>query len=370
MEKRKLGTSDVSILGYGCMRFPQKENKIDEELALEQLRYGYDNGINYFDTAWPYHNGESEVVVGRFLKTIDRTTVFIADKMPTWDIDSVEKLDIIFNKQLEKLGTDYIDYYLLHCLTIDNFEKVKKFEMISWIENKKKEGKIRNFGFSFHDHYDLFEEIINQTKWDFVQIQLNYVDENYQAGLKGLNYAKEKGIDVIIMEPLRGGILANSNNQVAAIMEKAIEKKSPVAWALRYLWNQEGIKILLSGMNDLNHIKDNIEIAKTSKLNTLTADDLKIIEELKNFYQVKIKVPCTGCNYCMPCPHGVDIPSCFSYYNASEMADDKEFFQYNAILDDSKKANNCLKCGICEPKCPQNIGIIDALEEVKARFGE
>ena len=208
MNKRKLGCNDVSILGFGCMRFPIKDNKIDKEKTMGLLKEAYDRGITYFDTAWPYHNGESEIVLGEFLKTIDRSSVFVADKMPIWEINEYDDLDQYFIAQLEKMELDYFDYYLLHAVNKEELCRIKNIGMVDWLLKKKEEGKIKNIGFSFHDEYSVFEEMIDLCDWDFAQIQLNYIDENYQAGIRGLRYAEVKGIDIVVMEPLRGGVLA------------------------------------------------------------------------------------------------------------------------------------------------------------------
>lgn len=375
MKYRTLGNNkDVSILGFGCMRLPVIDGnygQIDKEEAMKQLRYSIDHGINYIDTAYPYHEEASEGFVGEMLKDGYREKVYIATKMPSWLIKSREDLDKYLDIQLERLQTDYIDYYLLHALNKDFWRNYKKHDVFDFIKKAKDSGKIRNIGFSFHDTYEVFEEIIQNYSWDFCQIQLNYFDEEYQAGVKGLKLAGSLGVGVVIMEPLRGGKLANHvPNEVYDLFGQSKEKHSPAGWALRYLWNYPEVSVILSGMNRMDHIDDNLSEANAAEVDMLSEKDKQIIQQVKRFYKSRIQVDCTNCKYCMPCPYGIDIPGNFSIYNNAHIFNDKEGHQkqYDRMLKPEQLAEACKQCGTCEPKCPQNIQIIDELEKVAAYF--
>ncbi|MGD9760954.1 MAG: aldo/keto reductase [Candidatus Izemoplasmatales bacterium] len=375
MQYRTLGRYEdkVSILGFGCMRLPIVDNshdKIDEVEAMKQIRYAIDNGVNYIDTAFPYHGGTSEAFVGKALKDGYREKVFIATKSPSWLIESRRDLDKYLDIQLKNLQTEYIDFYLLHALNKKYWENYRKNDVFDFIGKALQSGKIRNIGFSFHDEYPVFEEIINTYNWDFCQIQLNYFDEEYQAGLKGLHLAAKKGIDVIVMEPLRGGRLAKAPVEIQALWDSYPDHHSPAGWALRYLWDKPEVKLILSGMNNLGHIKDNINEASIAKEKMLTVDEKDLIENAKKIYKSRIKVDCTNCKYCMPCPHGVNIPANFAFYNNASIFDDKEDFmkQYFNQLKPEELADMCQQCGNCEPLCPQNIEIIKELENVTMFF--
>ena len=378
MKYRKLGTNNdmVSVLGYGCMRLPVIDGNIgniDEKLAIEQIRYGIDKGINYIDTAYPYHMGHSETVVGKALKNGYREKVFLADKLPTWLIKSNEDMYNYLDKQLEKLDTEYIDFYLIHTLDKMKWKRVLKNNLFEFIENSKTQGKIKQIGFSFHDDYELFEEIVDAYDWDFCQIQLNYMDEDYQAGLKGLAYAKSKDLDVIVMEPLKGGTLANNvPKDIDNIWKSVNSKRSAAGWALQYLWNYDGISTVLSGMNSYEQIDDNIKEACESGIDSLSKKERETIEKVKEIYKSRILVNCTGCKYCMPCPHGVDIPGCFSSYNNANIYNNFDYYNnhYLIFMSDSEKAGRCIKCGVCEELCPQHLPIMDLLEKVRNKFGK
>ena len=375
MQYRTIGRykDKVSILGFGCMRLPVLDNehdKIDEAEATMQIRYAIDSGVNYIDTAFPYHSGTSEAFVGRALKDGYREKVFIATKSPSWLIESRNDLDKYLDLQLKNLQTEYIDFYLLHALNQKYWDNYQKNDIFDFIEKALQSGKIRNIGFSFHDEFPVFEEIINAYNWDFCQIQLNYFDEEYQAGLKGLHLAAKKGIDVIVMEPLRGGRLAKAPVEIQTLWDSYPEKHSPAGWALRYLWDKAEVKLILSGMNNLDHIKDNVNEAALAKENMLTVEEKDLIEKVKKIYKSRIKVDCTNCRYCMPCPHGVNIPANFAIYNNASIFGDKEDFkrQYFNQLKKEELADMCQQCGNCEPLCPQNIEIIKELENVAMFF--
>ncbi|MBN1499366.1 MAG: aldo/keto reductase [Spirochaetes bacterium] len=364
----------LSVLGFGCMRFPTENNgSIDEKRSEKMILSAIESGINYFDTAYPYHDGQSEPFVGKVLSGGRRKNIFLATKLPSWAIHTRDDMDKYLNEQLKRLQTDYIDYYLIHALNTDFWNNLVKLGIFEFMDKIKSEGKIRHIGFSFHDEQPVFNTIIESYNWDFCQIQYNYVNENYQAGRKGFDLAVSKGIDVIIMEPLLGGKLAeNLPDDVAAIWEEAAIKHSPAEWALKWLWNQDGVDVVLSGMSTETQLAQNIEFAGKKDYNVLTDKDMQLISRVKKIYTERIKVPCTKCRYCMPCPHGVNIPECFSMVNSYYMFNnlDKSKGDYNFNLKGKSRASGCVECGECETKCPQNIEIIKSLKETVELFGE
>lgn len=378
MKYRTLGRrgDQVSILGFGCMRLPIRNGNygdIDEVEAGMQIRYAIDHGVNYIDTAYGYHDENSEGFVGRILKEGYREKVFLATKMPSWLIQSREDLDKYLNIQLERLQTDHIDFYLLHTLNEGFWDNYLKCDIFDFITKAKTSGKIRQIGFSFHDRYDVFERIINSYDWDFCQIQLNYFDEEYQAGLKGMRLAGEKGIGVIVMEPLRGGRLAEQRiPEIQAIWAKADEPHSSAGWALRYVWNYSEVKTVLSGMNNLDHIKENLHEADNAEIEMLSKKDKQLINDVKNIYKSRVRITCTNCRYCMPCPFGVNIPANFSYANGVYIFNEVEYYKrlYHNQMKQDEMANICRKCGLCETKCPQNIPIVKELENVWTLLGK
>jgi hypothetical protein len=362
---------EVSILGFGCMRFPTESDKIDKEESFKMMKYAYDMGINYYDTAYPYHNGESEKVLGEFLQTIDRSKVFVATKLPTWLINNEEDYEKYFNEQLEKLQTDYIDFYLIHTIVGGLWKKLKETDGLKFLDKKLSEGKIKHAGFSFHGGTKLFKEVIDSYHWEFCQIQYNYVDEEFQAGKEGLLYAYDKGVDTIIMEPLRGGSLTKVNEEIRNTLDKAEKKRSPAEWALRWLWNQKEVDLVLSGMSSMEQLKENIQIASEVRPNSLSDKEKNLINEVKSIYKQRTKVNCTACRYCMPCPSGVNIPLSFRQYNNAFMFDDIEKAKSEYLsVSKNMRASNCTECGECLSKCPQKIPIIDKLKEVVSLFGE
>lgn len=375
MEYRKFGKTneEISILGFGCMRFPQIEGKIDEEETTKMVRYAIDKGVNYIDTAYPYHNGESELVVGRILKDGYREKVKLATKLPSWEIKTREDMDRILDEQLDKLQTEYIDFYLVHALDKGLWDNLVKNNIFDFIESAKKSGKVKHIGFSFHDKLDVFKEIVDAYDWEFTQIQYNYLDEEYQAGTQGLEYAHEKGMGIIIMEPLRGGKLVNDlSDDILDIISQSSTKKSPASWAFKFLYNKEEIGIVLSGMSTMEQVIDNIRICdEEGKPNHMIYDEKITIEKLRDTFKSKIKVNCTACGYCMPCPNGVDIPMCFESLNSASMFNSIEYIKnsrYNYLISENKDASKCIECGSCENLCPQHIQIIDKLKQVKETF--
>ena len=377
MEYRKFGNIDweVSALGFGAMRLPtdgDESSDIAEEEAIEMIRYAIDNGVNYVDTAWPYHGEESEKLVAKALKDGYREKTKVATKLPIWLVDDKEDLDKYLNKQLEKLEVDKIDFYLIHALSKDRWQKCKDLEIMDWLKKVQKEGKIGYKGFSFHDDYDLFENIIDyyEEDWDFCQIQYNYLDTEYQAGKKGLKYAADKGLAVVVMEPLRGGTLAKEPpKEIKEIWNKADKKRSAPDWALQWLWNQEEVSVVLSGMSTLEQVKENVVSASNSGINSLDKNEKDLIENAADKFREMQPVDCTGCGYCIPCPNDVHIPMNFSLYNEAHLYDDYEEKNntYNR-LKAKMRAENCIACGECLDKCPQNLDIIDLLEDVADYF--
>lgn len=369
MKYRRLAGEDVSILGFGCMRFPllgdgKDQKQIDEARVKEMLETAIDSGINYFDTAYVYHGGESEKVLGRLFKNGIRKKINIADKMPVWEVNCEEDFDKILDEQLERLQTDYIDYYLLHALDKESFKNnVLKFNLIDKMNKAKADGKIRHIGFSFHDDTETFKRIIDSNPdWEFCQIQFNYIDINSQAGIEGLKYAGSKGIDVIVMEPLLGGKLANPSPQVRKTLG---EGKTPVEWALDFVWSWDEVSILLSGMGAMEQVKDNIIYA--SRAEKLSDAEQKSLLETKRIFDTMALVPCTKCAYCMPCPAGLDIPKIYEAYNTSAVSGRdraKEIYDKIAV-----KAECCLKCHACERICPQHIETTAVMPEIAGFFG-
>lgn len=367
MKYRTLAGEKVSVLGFGCMRFPITSDNaadIDEEKTTNMLHYAVENGVNYFDTAYVYHNRKSEDFIGKALKPF-RNEIHIATKCPTWEVKCEDDFDRILEDQLKKLDTDYIDFYLMHALDKDRFDNiVLKFNLIDKLNKAKAEGKIHHIGFSFHDDLDTFKRIIDSNPaWEFCQIQLNYINTEYQAGLEGLEYAHKKGLDVIIMEPLLGGKLANPSPQVADVLS---DEKSPVEWAMDFLWNREEVSLLLSGMGAMEQVKSNIEYADKAEVGMLTDDNLDMLKRTKEVFDKMALVPCTKCAYCMPCPFGLDIPKTFEAYNATaSLGMDRAKSIYSEI---SKGADQCKKCKKCEKVCPQNIKISSIMTKIAEIF--
>lgn len=360
---------EISILGYGCMRFPlNSEGSIDEARATALIRSAIDQGVNYIDTAWPYHGGESEPVVGRALSGGYREKVFLATKLPSWYVETPSDMDRYLDEQLEKLQTDHIDYYLLHSLNQDRWDIMENNDYAAFLDRALSDGRIRRAGFSFHDQLPLFKKIVDAYPWHFCQIQYNFLDTEYQAGTEGLKYATEKNIGMVIMEPLRGGNLAaNVPEDIQAIWKESPRKLSPAGWALRWIWDHPEVQVVLSGMTTEEDLADNLASVEGAEPSTLTAAEKEMVGRVKKEYRNRMKVLCTGCQYCMPCPAGVNIPECFNRYNMAFMFDDVEKARqtYPVFVKSGARASDCIKCGACEVKCPQNLPIRDCLNAVK-----
>ncbi len=357
----------ISQLGYGCMRFGRKGNAIDYEKAEREVLLAIEEGVNYFDTAYVYPG--SEECLGRILdENHCRDKVNIATKLPQYIMRSAAAIDKTFREELSRLRTDHIDYYLMHMFTdLAEWENLKKLGMENWIRRQKEAGSIRNIGFSYHGETEMFLKILNAYDWDFCQIQYNYLDEHTQAGRRGLQAAAEKGIPVIIMEPLRGGKLVNLPEKAKEALAADSHGYTPAELGLQWLYNQPEVTCVLSGMNSMEMVKENIRVASEAGPGDLTEEDLKIVEQIRTIIREKEKVGCTGCRYCMPCPKGVDIPGNFYYYNLMYMEKKSsarfEFAQNMGMRKEPGFASQCVGCGKCEQHCPQHISIREKLKE-------
>jgi predicted aldo/keto reductase-like oxidoreductase len=403
MKYRKMGSLgwDVSVLGFGAMRLPTKQvkdektqetkNVIEEREAIKMLRYAIDNGVNYVDTAYPYHGGESEVIVGKALKEGYREKVHLTTKLPMWMVKSTEDFDTFLNQQIERLQTNP-DIYLFHGLNKNRLEKIKELNLIEKMEQAKERGLIKQIGFSFHDKFEVFKEIIDFYDWDCCQIQFNYLDIDYQAGTKGLEYAEAKNIAVIVMEPVRGGKLAIPDDQLESrieikeVLEASKIKRKMADWALQFVWNHSEVSVVLSGMSTMQQVTENIDSANSSSVDSLTDDELDTISDLRKAYDKYLIVPCTNCEYCLPCPNDVSIPSVFRLLNEvaywGESGRQRITFFYNYMIktqedieerkskgeEISGAATLCIQCGECLEKCPQQIEIPDFMEKANEIF--
>ena len=363
----------ISVLGYGCMRFSQKAGRIDIDKAEKELMSAYKAGVNYYDTAYVYPG--SEVALGTILeKNNIRTKVNIATKLPHYMIKTRENAEKFFQEELKRLKTDYVDYYLMHMLTdVKTWERLKSLGIENWIKEKKESGAIRQIGFSYHGNSEMFCQLIDAYEWDFCQIQYNYLDEHSQAGRKGLQYAASKGIPVIIMEPLRGGKLVNNLPEKAKKLFANYEvKRTPAEWAFRWLWNQSEVTCVLSGMNSLEMVQENVKNAATAQVGEFTAKEEALLKKVVLAINEKMKVGCTGCGYCMPCPKKVDIPGTFAAYN-KRYVDGKnkalmEYVMCTILRKDTTSASNCVGCGKCEQHCPQHIEIRKELQNARKKL--
>lgn len=376
MQYRKFGRTgfQVSALGFGCMRLPVLQGPgdiIDESEAVRMIRHSIESGVNYIDTAYSYHNGNSEIVTGKALCDGYRQKVKLATKSPVWFINKPEDFDRYLDEQLGKLLTDHIDYYLLHGLNKPRWKDILDLGIIRKAEEALKSGKIGHIGFSFHDEYNSFKEIIDRyDKWDFCQIQYNYLDIGNQAGMKGLKYAASKGLAVVVMEPLLGGRLANPPDDILRVLRDSGSLKSPVELAMKWIWDQPEVTVILSGMTTMEQVKQNLDLAGSSD-STLSLIDNEAINKLREKYKERFPIPCTRCNYCMPCPNGINIPWNFELFNDGMGHNDlpRASIMYKQFMGEHERAGTCIECGECSEKCPQNIDIGSWMTRIHAALG-
>jgi len=360
--------NELSVLGFGCMRFTQIRGKIDLEKAEQEIMTAFRGGVNYYDTAYIYPG--SEAAVGEiFARNGIRDQVYIATKLPYYLAKNLDAIESLFQEELKRLKTDYVDYYLMHMLNdIQTWERLKSLGIVEWIKEKQRIGAIRQIGFSYHGNTEMFCRVVDAYDWDFCQIQYNYLDEHSQAGRKGLKYAHAKGLPVIIMEPLRGGRLVGQLPETAKqIIEHHSVKHTPAQWAFRWLWNQPEVTCVLSGMNSVEMVEDNLRTASEAQIGELTSEDEVMFSQVVESIHASMKVGCTGCGYCMPCPKGVDIPGTFMCYNRryteGKMDALVEYMKLTAMRKTSAAASNCIQCGRCERHCPQHLEIRKHLKD-------
>ncbi|MGC7872175.1 aldo/keto reductase [Desulfosporosinus sp. SYSU MS00001] len=355
----------VSRFGLGCMRFPSSEKD-----AIEMVRYALDHGVNYIDTAYMYK--ESELITGKALQDGYRNKTYIATKNPIWHINKYEDFEKYLDEELMRLGTDYIDVYLLHNLSHDNWEKVKKFDGFTFLDKMVQKGKIRHKAFSFHGTLTAYKEIVDTFDWEMAQIQLNILDETLQAGVEGLNYAADKGLAMVIMEPLRGGFMLNNvPEEVYDLINQYPEKRSLVEWCFRWLYNMPEVSVILSGTSNLEQLKDNLRIFNDSASNVMSEQDQNLIKKIRGIFESKNSIGCTGCRYCMPCPQGVSIPEIFRLYNSNQLMKshwvDKGVYRIS-LLPSGSGADQCISCELCMKQCPQGLNIPFLLKKVHEEF--
>jgi hypothetical protein len=370
MQYRRFGKLDweVSVLGFGAMRLPlvdKETGKVDEPEAIRMMRYAVDHGVNYIDTAYPYHAGQSEVIVGNTLKDGYREKVKVATKLPVWLVEDEEGFDRYLNEQLERLQIEKIDFYLLHGLNSKTWPKVRDLGVIRWAEGAMADGRFDYLSFSFHDNFEAFKQIVDDyDNWASAQVQYNYMDVDYQAGRRGVEYAANKGLAVVVMEPLRGGRLAKVPGPVAEVWESATQKRSPVEWALLWVWNQPEVSVALSGMSTMEQVVENVAIADRARPGILTAEELTMVDQAREAYKGLAPIPCTNCRYCMPCSGGVEIPRILQMYNEAMMYENPRVARWAyGELKEEQRADQCTKCGECMDACPQEMDIPEWLEK-------
>jgi predicted aldo/keto reductase-like oxidoreductase len=375
---RKFGQLEwqASCLGFGCMRLPtvgDDHTEIDEPKAVSLLRHAIERGVNYVDTAYGYHGGNSEVVLGRALQNGYRERVRIATKLPSWLVAQPSDFDRFLNEQRARLQVDAVDFYLLHGLDKERWEKLRDLGVLEWAERAIADGRIMHLGFSFHDDYQVFQQIVDAYDWTMCQIQHNYMDVDNQAGTRGLRYAAAKGLAVVIMGPLLGGSLVDPPPAIQEIWDTAPVKRPPADWGLRWLWNQPEVSVVLSGMSNAQQLEENLGSAEAAATNCLTEDDLALIGQVRERYRELRPIPCTNCRYCMPCPNGVDIPGNFRVYNQVVMYDKPAIgrnWWYRFQLSESSRAGACAACGTCEEQCPQSIPVGAWMKRIHAVMAE
>ena len=374
---RKLGNTGIELseLGLGCMRLPVIDgnaSNIDVEKVRELIKFAVENGVNYFDNALTYHNGNAEKVVGKIIKEEGlRDKIYLGTKLPVWKAKSQEDCERIFEEQLASLQTDYLDLCFLHNMDYTNWETAKKYNVLEVFDKKIKEGKIKHIGFSCHGDFKLFKEICDAYKWEFCLLQFNYMDTDYQAGVEGIEYAGKKGLGVIIMEPLKGGQLANKPPEsVQKIWDKCNKERTAAQWGLAFLYNRPEISCVLSGMNTIEMLKENIETASKFNVGSLSKEEEALYPLVKAEYEKLIKIPCTRCQYCLPCPMGIDITANFDYYNMGYIHNSIDYAKgfYNRPYFATRKATNCVGCGSCLKKCPQHLDIPKYLKMISEEW--
>lgn len=373
---RRLGTWDASALGFGCMRLPlhgDAPDQIDEDEALRMLHYAIDHGVNYLDTAYMYHRGRSEELVGKALRGGYRQRVRVATKLPLWSVEKADDLDRILDEQCARLDAGRIDYYLVHAMSQRVWEKYREFNVDAFFERATADGRIAAVGFSFHDQLPLFKEVLDARPWALCQIQLNYMDRHYQAGLEGLRYAAGLGVPVVVMEPIKGGRLATQPPpEVQRIQDRAPVRRTPAAWALRWVLDHPEVTVVLSGMSTMEQVRENLATAACALPGTLTAAEHALVDEVTEVLRRKMAIGCTECGYCLPCPQNVVIPQVFGLHNdvAVYGATTGAHRFYRRLLDANRGAPACAECGQCEEKCPQQLAIIAGLKAAHAALAQ
>lgn len=378
MQYRKFGKMDWegSVLGFGAMRLPTLDSNpknVDVKESIRMIRSAVDAGVNYVDTAYPYHGGQSEIVVGQALQDGYRPKVKLATKSPLWFVKKSEDFDKFLNEQLKKLQTDHIDCYLFHGLDKQKWDLILQLNLLDRAEAAIRDGRIGHIGFSFHDEYETFPQIIDgYPNWDFCQIQYNYMNTEYQAGMLGLHYAASRGLAVIVMEPLLGGKLANPPGEIGELFRQAGKKRTPADWALQWVWDHPQVSMVLSGMSKFEQLQENLNSADHSGINSLDPDDLDFIRQVRREFESRAVISCTKCGYCLPCLNGVNIPKNFEIYNDSIMYEDLPTARmvYSMFMSEDEQAGQCLECGVCETACPQGIAIGEWLVKVHDSLGK
>lgn len=368
MEKLAVNTS---LLGFGCMRFPLlEENRINEELSEQMLMEAYRCGVNYFDTAYPYHEQQSELFTGRVLDKLPRESYYLATKLPCWDVQTLQDAKDLFETQMKRLNKEYVDFYLLHSLSGKSWDKMLSLGVVEYCEQLKSEGRIRHFGFSFHDSYESFERILTYRDWDFCQIQLNYMDTEEQAGMKGYELAEGLNIPVIVMEPVKGGSLAVLPDDIYETLNVATSGLTPSAWAIRWAGSLPNVKVILSGMSDLEQVRDNCRTC--TEFDPLSEQEQEAVTKAAEMFRGRLRNGCTQCRYCMPCPAGVDIPQNFQIWNEYAMFRNLGHirWRWNVSIPATEKAENCIDCGLCEEVCPQKLPVREHLKLLQAELDE
>lgn len=377
MQYRKSGNLEwkLSALGFGCMRLPTTDGQrlspnIVEEEAIGMIRHAIDHGVNYFDTAYPYHTGQSEILLGKALLDDYREKVNVATKLPVWLVEKPEDFDTLLGEQLQKLQTDHIDFYLFHALNKSRWHDiVLKYNLLDKAAAAIADGRIRNLGFSFHDNYETFEEIVNGTDlWSFCQLQYNYMDTENQAGTRGLKLAASKGLAVIVMEPLLGGRLVDPPKDIREAMEAFPVRRTPAEWALQWLWDQPEVSVVLSGMSAMEQVEENLKFADASRIGVFGDAEQELVAKSREMYRARTVIACTKCGYCMPCPNGVNIPGNFDFFNHVHLFDDVVGgrIKYQLMLTEQQRAGSCIECGTCAELCPQKIPISEWMQKVVA----